>query len=59
MTSTNGNPQPDLIPAAPFSDMEKSRPPTGNFLYPYLVIGNCLFLETVVKGTPVKKKLCN
>ena len=49
MTSTNVNPQPDLIPAAPLSDMEKSRPPTGNFLYPYLVIGNCLFLETVVK----------
>lgn len=39
--------------------MEKSRPPTAIFLYPYLVIGNCLFLETVVKGTPVKKKLCN
>ena len=59
MTSTNVNPQPDLIPAAPFSDMEKSRPPTEIFLYPYLVIGNCLFIETMVKGTPIKKKLCN
>ena len=59
MTSKNVNPQSELIPAAPFSDMEKSRPPTGNFLYPYLVIGNCLFIETVVKGTAVKKKLCN
>lgn len=59
MTSMNVNPQPDLLPAAPFSDMEKSRPPTEIFLYPYLVIGNCLFIETVVKGTAVKKKLCN
>ena len=59
MTSMNVNPQPDLIPAAPLSDMEKSRPPTEIFLYPYLVIGNCLFIETVVKGTAVKKKLCN
>ena len=33
------NPQQEVIPAAPFSDMEKSRPPTENFHYPYLVIG--------------------
>ena len=59
MTSMNVNPQPEVIPAAPLSVMEKSRPPTEIFLYPYLVIGNCLFIETMVKGTPIKKKLCN
>ena len=59
MTSTNVNPQPDLIPAAPLSDMEKSRPPTEIFHYPYLVIDNCLFMEQIIKGTPIRKKLCN
>ena len=59
MTSMNVNPQSELIPAAPFSDMEKSRPPTEIFLYPYLVIGNSLFMEQTIKGTPVRKKLCN
>lgn len=53
------NPPQEMIPVAPLSDIEKSRPPTGIFLYPYLVIGNCLFLEQMVKGVPVKKKLCN
>jgi len=59
MTSTNVNPQPEMIPAAPLSVLERSRPPTGIFLYPYKVIGNCLFMEQIVKGTPVNKKLCN
>jgi len=31
MTNTNVNPQPELIPAASLSEMEKSRPPTENF----------------------------
>ena len=34
MTTMNVNPQQELIPAAPLSDMEKSRPPTEIFLYP-------------------------
>ena len=54
MTSTHENTQPKIIPA-----MEKSRPPTGIFLYPYKVVGNCLFMEQIIKGTPINKKLCN
>ena len=53
MTSTHENTQPKIIPA-----MEKSRPPTGIFLYPYKVVGNCLFMEQIIKGTPINKKLC-
>jgi hypothetical protein len=54
MTSTHENTQIETIPA-----MEKSRPPTGIFLYPYKVVGNCLFMEQIIKGTPINKKLCN
>ena len=59
MTSTNVNPQAENLLPAPLSDMEKSRPPTGIFHYPYLVIGNSLFMEQTIRGTPIKKKLCN
>jgi len=59
MTSTNVNPQPEIIPAAPVSVVEKFRPPTDIFLYPYKVIGNCLIMEQMIKGTPINKKLCN
>jgi hypothetical protein len=54
MTSTHENTQPKNISA-----MEKSRPPTGIFIYPYKVVGNCLFMEQIIKGTPINKKLCN
>lgn len=53
------NRQTEMIPAAPLSVMEKSRPPTEIFIYPYKVMGNCLFMEQMVKGTPINKKLCN
>ena len=53
MTSTHENTQIETLPA-----MEKSRPPTGVFLYPYKVVGNCLFMEQSIKGTPINKKLC-
>ena len=54
MTSTHKESQQETIPA-----MEKSRPPTGIFLYPYKVVDNCLFMEQIIKGTPIHKKLCN
>ena len=59
MTSTNVNPQAENILPAPIPVAEKCRPPTELFLYPYKVIGNCLFIETKVKGVPIKRKLCN
>lgn len=52
-------PQSGFIPAAPLSAGERSRPPTGIFLPPYKVKGNCLYMEQTVKNQPIDKKLCN
>lgn len=51
--------QREMIPAAPISVAEKSRPPTGLYPYPYKVQDNCLYMEQSVKGARIDRKLCN
>lgn len=53
------NQQREMIPAAPLSVAEKSRPPTDLYPYPYKVQGNCLYMEQTVKGARIDRKLCN
>ena len=51
--------QREIIPAAPLSIAEKSRPPTDLYPYPYKVKNNCLYMEQTVKGARIDRKLCN
>ena len=53
------NPPLDLIPAVPLSVLERSRPPTDLYPYPYKVKNNCLYMEQTVKGAQIDRKLCN
>ena len=53
------NPPLDLIPAVPLSVLERSRPPTDLYPYPYKVKNNCLYMEQAVKGAQIDRKLCN
>ncbi|MGN0998620.1 MAG: hypothetical protein ACI4PO_03610 [Faecousia sp.] len=55
----NQNPQREMIPAAPISVVERSRPPTDLYPYPYEVKDNCLYMEQTVKGARIDRKLCN